>query len=187
MFPIDTLNTRKVYLDIKTKMPLTRYSIVGMLTNLLKEQGVRGVYLGLGACVIESIPAYGFTFMIFEFTERSWGKPRSQLSFVEHFVSGSVAAGFAQSLAFPFESIRKMVQTGYVPVGSAGLVRKVSGQTWLSVCRAIIQANGIMGAWKGSRAHLLAHIPYWGLVFALYECISFDSWRIGRGGGVVHQ
>ena len=44
-----------------------------------------------------------------------------------------------------------MVQTGYVPVGSAALVRRLQNPTWGSVVRSVISTSGVMGVWKVRR------------------------------------
>jgi hypothetical protein len=174
MFPLETLKTRKAYLQVQEKSLKTwppSYSIIQMTRDVLREEGLRGVYRGVGGAVIEAIPSSGLTFMAFEFVERSLGKPKKEISFFEHFVSGCIASAFSQSFTFPLQNIRKMVQTGYVPVGTADLVRRIPNPNWVDVVRSLVRSSGFMGAWKGSMANLLAHAPYTGLIFASFELL----------------
>ena len=181
MFPLETLKTRKSYLAVQEKSLKSwppPYSILRLTREVLREEGIRGLYRGVGGYLVESIPSFGLTFMTFEFVERSFGKPKKDITFFEHFVSGCVASAFSQSFTFPLQNIRKMVQTGYVPVGTADLVRRLPKPNWVDVVRSVVRTSGIMGVWKGSMANLLAHAPYTGLIFASFEL--FHSLATGQ-------
>lgn len=42
------------------------------------------------------VPFSGCTFMAYEFLDKAWGKPKKEMTVLENFINGCLAAAFAQ-------------------------------------------------------------------------------------------
>lgn len=64
----------------------------------------------MSTSIIGVIPYAGGTFMAYEILDKAWGKPKEKMTPLENFLNGCVAAAFAQTFSFPFDTIRKKLQ-----------------------------------------------------------------------------
>lgn len=57
-----------------------------------------------------SIPFSAGTFAAYELLDMAWTKPRYMLTPVENFINGCLAGAIAQTISYPFDTIRKKLQ-----------------------------------------------------------------------------
>ncbi|WP_411022944.1 MC/SLC25 family protein, partial [Salmonella sp. s51228] len=142
--------------------------IVDAFMRIFKDEGLLAFYKGLTTSVIGVIPFAGGTFMAYEVLDRAWNKPKSQMSPLENFINGCLAAAFAQTFSFPFDTIRKKLQAqSKTLAGGGGVDVEFTGMSDAFI--QTVRKNGILGLWSGTVANLAKVAPYAGLMFMAFE------------------
>jgi len=133
----------------------------------------------MSTSIIGVIPFAGGTFMSYEILDKAWNKPKEKMTALENFINGCLAASFAQTFSFPFDTIRKKLQAQSKTVSQ--VMRpdvEFNGMTDAFV--QTIKKHGIMGLWKGTTANLAKVAPYAGIMFAAFEfCKRVFLWQNG--------
>jgi len=75
--------------------------------TIAAEEGMLAFYKGMSTSVIGVVPFAGGTFMAYEVLDKAWNKPKDKMTPLENFINGCLAASFAQTFSFPFDTIRK--------------------------------------------------------------------------------
>lgn len=171
-YPTDMIKTR---LTIQHSGGEAKYKgVLDCFRVVMKEEGFLAFFKGMSTSIIGVIPFAGGTFMAYEFLEKMWGKPKEKLTPWENFVNGCLAAAFAQTFSFPFDTIRKKLQ-------AQGKSKGAPQFTGMIDCFAkTIKKDGVLGLWRGTAANLAKVAPYAGITFAVYEsCRRFILWYNG--------
>ena len=151
-------------------------------------------YKGMTASILGVIPFGGLQFMSYEILAyvwgkpRSelnglenfivWGKPRSELNGLENFINGCLAGSIAQTISFPFDTIRKKMQAQNKLAASSDVDIEFNG-LWDCACQTV-KKNGILGLWRGTLANLAKVAPYAGLMFFFNEiCKNYYYYKNG--------
>jgi len=132
------------------------------------EEGALAFYKGMSTSVIGVVPFAGGTFASYEFLDKAWNKPKEKMTFVENFINGCLAAAFAQTFSFPFDTIRKKLQAQSKTV-SADMRPDVEFNGMVDCFQKTVQKNGVLGLWRGTTANLAKVAPYAGIMFAAFE------------------
>lgn len=144
-------------------------NMMGELTELFKNEGVKGFFKGNGANCLKVAPTRGVQFFAFEsFKKRlvawkkmSMGLPDDadvSLSPIERLVAGGFAGMIASSMVYPIEVVKTML-TMY-PGKYAGIN---------AAFRGVINEVGPKGLYAGLAPTLIAMFPYVGVEFMIYE------------------
>jgi len=135
---------------------------------IAKEEGMLAFYKGMSTSVIGVIPFAGGTFMSYEVLDRAWNKPKDKMTPLENFINGCLAAAFAQTFSFPFDTIRKKLQAQSKTV-STEMRPDVEFNGMFDAFVKTVKKNGILGLWRGTSANLAKVAPYAGLMFMAFE------------------
>lgn len=177
-YPTDMVKTR-LTADHADKSHAKYKGIVDAFTTITREEGVLAFYKGMSTSVIGVIPFAGGTFMAYEFLDKAWGKPKNQMTAMENFINGCLAAAFAQTFSFPFDTIRKKLQAQSKTVKD-DMRPDVEFNGMFDAFRQTIKKNGVLGLWRGTTANLAKVAPYAGIIFASFEtCKRFCLWYNG--------
>ena len=164
-YPLDLLRTRfaaqgpdKVYTSLR-----------GGICDILREEGPRGFFQGLGAGVGQVVPYMGLFFSAYE-TLRS---PLASLSLPfgsSDATAGVLASVFAKTGVFPLDLIRKRLQVqgptraryvgGTIPVYAQGIWK--TGKT-------IVAREGWRGLYRGLGVGLVKSAPASAITMWTYE------------------
>jgi len=163
-YPTDFVKTRLTIDHADKTTGNAKYrGMIDCFRVVLKEEGALAFYKGMSTSIIGVIPFSGFTFLSYEFLDRAWGKPKDQITPLQNFINGCLAASFAQTFSFPFDTIRKKLQAQNNKAGSP----KYNGMIDCFV--KTVKSDGILGLWRGTIANLAKVAPYAGIMFASYE------------------
>eukprot|EP00800_Vazella_pourtalesii_P015709 TRINITY_DN4310_c1_g2_i1.p1 TRINITY_DN4310_c1_g2~~TRINITY_DN4310_c1_g2_i1.p1 ORF type:complete len:333 (+),score=61.22 TRINITY_DN4310_c1_g2_i1:898-1896(+) len=142
--------------------------IVDAFGKIFAQEGILAFYKGMSTSIIGVIPFAGGTFMAYEVLDRAWDKPKAKMTPMENFINGCLAAAFAQTFSFPFDTIRKKLQAqSKALAGGGGVDIQFTGMADAFV--QTVRKNGILGLWSGTSANLAKVAPYAGLMFMAFE------------------
>ncbi|KAK4655782.1 S-adenosylmethionine transporter [Podospora pseudocomata] len=172
LFPLDTLKTR-------LQSP----------TGFFSSGGFRGIYRGIGSCLVGSAPGAAFFFSTYEHTKSflSHNFPplptspnQTTTPAYHHMLSASLGEIAACAVRVPTEVVKQRAQAGHHNGSSAQAFRHIIAQ---------YSTIGLSGVWKelyrGWTITIIREVPFTVLQFPLWE--GLKSWgrarkqRTGRG------
>jgi len=177
-YPTDMVKTRLTVAHAdKSK---SKYKgMIDCFRVIYREEGFLAFYKGLSTSIIGVVPFAGGTFMAYEVLDKMWGKPKDKMTALENFTNGCLAAAFAQTFSFPFDTIRKKLQAKSLTV-SEDMKPDVEFTGMSDAFKQTVKKYGILGLWKGTTANLAKVAPYAGIMFAAFEtCKRFFLWVNG--------
>lgn len=164
-YPLDLLRTRfaaqgpdKVYTSLRAG-----------IRDILREEGSRGFFQGLGAGVGQVVPYMGLFFSAYE----ALRSPLASLSLP--FGSGDATAGvlasvFAKTGVFPLDLIRKRLQVqGPTRARYVGGTIPVYGQGIWKTGKTIVAREGWRGLYRGLGVGLVKSAPASAITMWTYE------------------
>jgi len=177
-YPTDMVKTR---LTVAHSDPSkSKYKgMVDAFRVIYKEEGPAAFYKGMSTSIIGVIPFAGGTFMSYEILDKAWNKPKDKMTAMENFINGCLAASFAQTFSFPFDTIRKKLQAQSKTV-SEDMRPDVEFNGMADAFVQTVKKHGVLGLWKGTTANLAKVAPYAGIMFAAFEfCKRVFLWQNG--------
>lgn len=157
-FPIDTLKTR---LQAKG----------GFFAN----GGWKGIYRGLGSCVVASAPSASLFFVTYDYM-KTQTKDIASLPAVGHMISASCGEIAACLVRVPAEVIKQRTQAGILGVGS----KATSWSNFLYLFQNKSGEGVIKGLYRGWNTTILREIPFTIIQFPLYEWLK-KKWSAYEG------
>ncbi|XP_017330518.1 solute carrier family 25 member 43 isoform X2 [Ictalurus punctatus] len=118
-------------------------------------------------------------YIVFINLDKLWQEHHFRFTSLQNFINGCLAAGVAQTLSFPFETIKRKMQAqspllphyGGVDVHFTGMI---------DCFKQVIKTKGVLSLWSGITANMLKIIPYYGLLFSCFEmCKQFCLYQNG--------
>ncbi|KAL8459566.1 hypothetical protein ACS0TY_036066 [Phlomoides rotata] len=155
MFPVDTLKTQMQALG---SCPIKYGSVRQSVESILKSDGPRGFYRGIGAMALGAGPAHAVHFCAYEFFKKSFsgGNPDNHLA---HAASGACATVANDAVLTPMDMVKQRLQ-----LGSSSPYRGV----WDCVIR-VLREEGVGGFYASYRTTVLMNAPFTAVQFATYE------------------
>lgn len=147
-FPVDITKTR-MQLQGEAGFTGTRYGFFSMMSNIVKNEGVRGLYAGMTPAVARHIPYTGFRAIGYEYIRKLFcGDDVSKASFLAKAASGMLAGGIGQALAVPCDLV-KVRMMGDGRLVAAGKLDKPRYAGLLDAFRTIYRLEGVRGMYAG--------------------------------------
>jgi solute carrier family 25 protein 38 len=175
--PITLVKTRMEYVPsggsgISTAAVLPQYrNTVHALSTIAREEGIRGLYRGLGPTILANAP---FSALYYTFYTRLQERLRRVDSNLPNpainFASGTLAAVAATLITQPADVVRTRVQLGLARgsvTGAGGGVR--GGASIVRVLQHIAASQGYKGMLVGAAPRILKRTLQTALVWTLYE------------------
>jgi solute carrier family 25 protein 43 len=166
-----TQSTAKNQLAVKTT-PYIRGLTHG-LRVIYQYEGIRGLYKGGGSGIIGAIPFEGIQFGCYEFLKSRvskyrfpafrWSEEKTQLDTLDFFVCGSIAGAVAQTAAYPFDTVKKRLQTSAAAQGNP----QYHGM--IDCFHKVIKNEGVLALYRGTIPNMIRILPYAALMFSTYE------------------
>ncbi|KAM9324871.1 solute carrier family 25 member 43 [Gastrophryne carolinensis] len=179
IYPTDVIKTRLI---VQNSMEPTYQGIVHALTTVYYQEGLRALYRGVSLSILGAVPFSTGLFLMDMSLDRLWREPGGHLTPLQNFVNGCFAAGVAQTLSFPFETVKKKMQAQSQILPQCGGV-DVHFNGVLDCFRQIVKVKGVLSLWNGLTANLLKILPYYGLMFSTFECCK--RYFLYRNGYIV--
>jgi solute carrier family 25 protein 43 len=169
-YPMEVVRTRIITQNPHN--PEIRGVFHGVQT-ILKSEGIAGLYRGGLSGIIGAIPFEGVQFGCYEYLKRAairhhwpqsrWPQGKTEPDCIDYFLFGSISGAVAQTIAYPFDTVKKRLQT---QVRSRG---KIQYCGVLDCFRKVIQEEGLLALYRGTVANLARIVPYAAVMFSTYE------------------
>jgi len=146
--------------------------IVGMTIKVFKEEnGLRGLYRGIGPTAAGVAPYVGCNFAIYDLLKVYFTPPDRPVSTVRKLACGATAGAISQTITYPLDVLRRKMQV-------TGMKDKVDFQykNSFDAIRTIVQREGVRGLYTGLSVNLLKVAPSIGISFASYEATK--AWLV---------
>ncbi|MBN3297487.1 solute carrier family 25 member 43 [Amia ocellicauda] len=164
-YPAEVVETRLIAQNCRE--PSYR-GILHTLRTVYRQEGLRALYRGASLTIIGAIPFSIGCYVVYINLDKLWQEPSFRFSPLQNFINGCVTAGVAQTLSFPFETVKRKIQAqspilphfGGADVHFCGVV---------DCFRQVIKSKGILSLWSGLTANLVKIVPYFGLLFSSFE------------------
>lgn len=111
--------------------------------------------------------------------DKLWQERHVRFTSLQNFINGCLAAGVAQTLSFPFETVKRKMQAQSLLLPHCGGV-DVHFNGMIDCFRQVIKNKGVMALWSGLTANMVKIVPYFGLLFSCFEmCKQVCLYRNG--------
>ncbi|KAL6977405.1 hypothetical protein U1Q18_026203 [Sarracenia purpurea var. burkii] len=160
-YPLDLVRTR---LAAQTNVIYYR-GIWHALRTISREEGVFGLYKGLGATLLGVGPNLAISFSVYDTLRSYWKTQRPDDSTVLVSLACGSISGIASSTAtFPLDLVRRRMQ-----LEGAGGRARVYTTGLFGTFRYIIRTEGLRGLYRGILPEYYKVVPSVGIVFMTYE------------------
>eukprot|EP00184_Porphyridium_aerugineum_P006018 CAMPEP_0184695942 /NCGR_PEP_ID=MMETSP0313-20130426/3399_1 /TAXON_ID=2792 /ORGANISM="Porphyridium aerugineum, Strain SAG 1380-2" /LENGTH=393 /DNA_ID=CAMNT_0027154471 /DNA_START=99 /DNA_END=1280 /DNA_ORIENTATION=- len=184
MYPVDTIKTRmQVYSSATTGLnslsdmthvkptQVIRHpknSMTYVLGQVLKEEGFRGLWRGVGAVAVSAGPAHAVYFSMYEAMKSKWMhnedmQKRHVPDAVGHAMAGAVATITSELIMSPWDVVKQRMQIGAAPYTKNGLIPTV---------RYIYSNHGMKAFFAGLQTSLVMSVPFSAIQLTLYEAVK---------------
>ncbi|KAG5239896.1 mitochondrial substrate carrier family protein [Salix suchowensis] len=138
------------------------------LKTISREEGVFGLYKGLGATLLGVGPSIAISFSVYESLRSFWQSRRPHDSTVAVSLACGSLSGIASSTAtFPLDLVRRRKQ-----LEGAGGRARVYTTGLLGTFKHIIQTEGFQGLYRGIMPEYCKVVPGVGICFMTYETLK---------------
>ncbi|KAH7672843.1 solute carrier family 25 (mitochondrial phosphate transporter) member 23/24/25/41 protein [Dioscorea alata] len=163
-YPLDLVRTR---LAAQTKHVYYR-GMSHALYAICRDEGVRGLYKGLGATLLGVGPSIAISFSVYDTLKSHWRSVRPQDSPVLVSLACGSLSGIASSTAtFPLDLVRRRKQ-----LEGAGGRACVYNSGLLGTFQHIVRTEGFRGLYRGILPEYYKVVPSVGIVFMTYETLK---------------
>ncbi|XP_029463464.1 solute carrier family 25 member 43 [Rhinatrema bivittatum] len=175
-YPVDVIETRLI---VQNRLEPSYRGILHAFWSIYYREGFLGLYRGASLTVLGAIPFSAGSFLIYINLDKIWQEPNVRFTPLQNFINGCLAAGVAQTLSFPFETVkRKMQAQSHIFPHCGGVDGHFAGM--VDCFHHIVKTKGVIGLWSGLTANLLKIVPYFGLMFSTFEfCKRICLYRNG--------
>jgi len=144
-FPLDIIKTR---LQVQTAADATKRGIFQTAAGIVKEEGVLGLYGGLGPACLRHVVYSGSRVMVYEALRENVFKRNEDGSFPlwKGLLAGMSAGAIGQFIANPTDLVKVQMQTDGKRVAQ-GLAPKHTGT--MHAFRSLYSQAGLAGMWRG--------------------------------------
>ncbi|EMP35393.1 Solute carrier family 25 member 43 [Chelonia mydas] len=164
-YPTDVVKTRLI---VQNRLEPSYKGILHAFYTIYHQEGFLALYRGVSLTVLGAIPFSAGSFFVYINLNKIWQEPSFRFSPLQNFINGCLAAGVAQTLSFPFETVKRKMQAqspclphyGGVDIRFTGMV---------DCFRQTVKTKSVLGLWCGLTANLLKIVPYYGVMFSTFE------------------
>ncbi|KAK3825166.1 MAG: mitochondrial carrier domain-containing protein [Benniella sp.] len=171
VYPIDLVKTRMQNQRSKVVGELLYKNSIDCFKKVLKNEGVLGLYRGLGPQLVGVAPEKAIKLTMNDLVRRHLTDKDGNISFMGELIAGGVAGGSQVVFTNPLEIVKIRLQVA----GEAA--KAIEGARPGAV--AIVRSLGIMGLYKGAGACLLRDIPFSAIYFPVYAHLKKDLFKEG--------
>ncbi|GAM19443.1 hypothetical protein SAMD00019534_026180 [Acytostelium subglobosum LB1] len=174
-YPLDLIRAR-----LAIEVTPDKYTTMKELfADTLKKDGVRGLYRGIESTLVGILPYAGISFMMFETLKMnapySGYNQDGSLKAEFRLFAGGVAGGVAQTVSYPFEVVRRRMQTHGFGDGKVEIDLKHSS---IRSMYRIVKAEGFLSLYKGLSINYIKVIPTSAVAFYTYDLCSQLLYRL---------
>ncbi|XP_072361958.1 solute carrier family 25 member 43 isoform X2 [Scyliorhinus torazame] len=106
-YPAELIETRLI---VQNSAAPTYRGIVHTFFTVYTKEGFLALYRGASLTVMGTVPFSAGSFLVYINLDRLWNKPSVKHTPLQNFGNGCLAAGVAQTVSFPFETVKRKMQ-----------------------------------------------------------------------------
>ncbi|KAK2713405.1 mitochondrial glutathione transporter SLC25A40-like [Artemia franciscana] len=153
---------------IRTKMQSQRLSYLDVriaVKDLVKVQGVKGLWLGLGPSLLRDVPFSAIYWLGYESLKKKYMPDPNRLGL--SFLCGALAGSFAAVVTLPFDVVKthRQIELGEQVLISGKTVRSST----LAAIMKIYQQSGVSGLFTGVVPRVIKVAPACAVMISSYE------------------
>lgn len=166
--PLDTIKVRLQTMAIPKAGELPMYmGTWDCMKKTVRNEGVRGLYKGMGAPLVGVAPIFAISFMGFGVGKKIFGpNDGNRLTYTELFSAGAFSGIFTTLIMAPGERIKCLLQIQQ----GANAPKVYNGP--VDVVKKLYKQGGLGSIYRGAGATLLRDVPASGMYFLTYEAIK---------------
>jgi len=136
---------------------------------MYKEEGLKAWFRGMRPTIQGIIPYAGVNFTTYEFLKNYAPKDdKGEVTVVGKLMCGGISGPIGQTVAYPWDTVRRRAQIwGFVP-GTAYVTQKSSIQAMIFILRT----EGLKGLFRGISINYVKATPTVAISFAVYETVK---------------
>ncbi|VVB16493.1 unnamed protein product [Arabis nemorensis] len=163
-YPLDLVRTR-----LAAQRNAMYYQGIGhAFRTICREEGLLGLYKGLGATMLGVAPSLAINFAVYESVKSSWQSHRpNDSTLIVSLGSGGLAGVASSTATFPLDLVRRRMQ-----VEGAGGRARVYNTGLLGTFKHIFKSEGIRGLYRGILPEYYKVVPGVGIAFMTYEFLK---------------
>uniref|UniRef100_A0ABM5EVD3 Solute carrier family 25 member 43 isoform X2 n=1 Tax=Pogona vitticeps TaxID=103695 RepID=A0ABM5EVD3_9SAUR len=150
-YPTEVIKTRLI---VQNHLEPSYKGILHALYMIYHQEGVAALYRGVSLSVLGAIPFSTGSFLVYTHLDKIWGDHSLRFTPVQNFINGCLAAGVAQTLSFPFETVKRKMQAQSPCLPHSGGV-DVHFEGVVDCFKQTIKTKGVLALWNGLTANLL--------------------------------
>eukprot|EP00927_Polykrikos_kofoidii_P046277 TRINITY_DN40494_c0_g1_i1.p1 TRINITY_DN40494_c0_g1~~TRINITY_DN40494_c0_g1_i1.p1 ORF type:complete len:645 (-),score=91.26 TRINITY_DN40494_c0_g1_i1:290-2224(-) len=155
----------KIIYQTDPKRPFKLHDVRNTALEIVRTQGIRGMWQGHGATLLRVVPYSATTFTVFDPYKVRLRQAMPEASDVTvRFLAGAAAGATSTSITYPLDMMRARMAAHRGPEGSYN--------GYLHAIRQISKNEGFAALWNGLNPTLLGIIPYSGISFSLFETLK---------------
>ncbi|KAK9283054.1 hypothetical protein L1049_011282 [Liquidambar formosana] len=163
-YPLDLVRTR---LAAQTNVIYYR-GIWHALRIISREEGILGLYKGLGATLLGVGPSLAISFSVYDTLRSSWQSQRPHDSPVlVSLACGSVSGIASSTVTFPLDLVRRRMQ-----LEGAGGRARIYTTGLFGTFGHIFRNEGVLGLYRGILPEYYKVVPGVGICFMVYETLK---------------
>ena len=187
-FPCHPLDTCKARLQVQSST--SRYtSLLDIMRQTFRAEGLRGLYRGFGVTVVGSAPATCLYLTSYDASKQVLSENFfTKNDFLAHFTAGMLAETFSCVLWVPIDVTKErlQIQEGCVQQSQQHHERKSMTTNYrgsYDALRTIVRTEGLRGIYKGYGATVASFGPFSAFYFMFYEQIKKTAMSTYYGEG----
>uniref|UniRef100_H3ARK7 Solute carrier family 25 member 43 n=1 Tax=Latimeria chalumnae TaxID=7897 RepID=H3ARK7_LATCH len=168
-YPTEVIQTRLI---VQNSLDPTYKGFLHAFHTINHQEGFLALYRGASLTILGAIPFSAGSYFVYVNLDKVRNEQSVRFTPLQNFINGCLASGVAQTLSFPFETVKRKMQTG-----SGHLKRKGNLGIHFSLkCKAVQQLVNIdqnlniVNTLAVTNFSLLTIVPYFGLMFTTFEC-----------------
>ncbi|KAL0098220.1 mitochondrial carrier domain-containing protein [Phycomyces blakesleeanus] len=165
--PLDVVKTRLQNQGKAQPGQVVYRGTLGTLSKMWKDEGIRGLYRGLGPTIFGYLPTWAIYFTVYDYCKNSWasGNGQHDKDWVVHITSAMTAGAASTTLTNPLW----VIKTRFMTQNSLTDYRY---KNTLDAFVTIARQEGIRGFYKGLGPSLLG-VSHVALQFPMYEKLKY--------------
>lgn len=152
--PCDIIKCRA---QVNIAMGMGKQSLTDITKDIIKKNGLRGLYSGFGPQLLRDVPFYAAFFGTYDILCALFKKYTSLSDTAVYFVSGGIAGQVGWAVSIAPDTIKSRIQVSDSPL------------SFMNTARQIIAENGTRGLFAGVEVAIIRAFPANAALFVGYE------------------
>ncbi|XP_007555150.1 solute carrier family 25 member 43 [Poecilia latipinna] len=175
-YPLEVAETRLIVQNCRQR---TYIGAAHTISKIYRNEGLPALYRGFSLTVLGAVPFSVGCYVVYMNLDKLWQEPSFRFTPLQNFINGCIAAGVAQTLSYPFETVKRKMQAQSSRLPHFGGV-DVHFSGTMDCFMQVIRNKGVLSLWNGLTANMIKIVPYSGLLFTCCEmCKQVCLYRNG--------